>query len=163
MGRTHLNLGLLLLALSLLVACTGGPTPTSTATPNLEGAYLEGLAEATQGLDEVFQTFDELLGPVFPRFAPDEIQARIMFNALEEAKFSESTADRVQIFESLSPPERFAGDHAVFLRSLRGQSTVERSSGNRKVADLCRRRKPGNRPPASDRDRPHFWISPSGP
>ena len=120
MGRTQLNLGLLLLALSLLVACTGGPTPTPTATPDLEGAYLEGLAEVAQGLDEVSQTFNELLGPVFPRFAPDEIQARVMFNALEEAKFSEGSIDALQNFESLSSSERFAEDHAVFLKHLRG-------------------------------------------
>ena len=123
MSRTHLNLGLILLTLLLLAACTGSSTPTPTATTDLEGAYFEGLAEALQGLDEAFQTFDELLGPVFPRFAPDEIQARVMFNALEEAKFSESIAERVQIFESLSPPARFAEDHAVFLKHLGGQSS----------------------------------------
>ena len=123
MSRTHLNLGLILLTLLLLAACTGSSTPTPTATTDLEGAYFEGLAEALQGLDEVFQTFDELLGPVFPRFAPDEIQARVMFNALEEANFSESIAERVQIFGSLIPPARFAEDHAVFLKYLGGQSS----------------------------------------
>ena len=121
MSRTHLNLGLILLTLTLLAACTGGPTPTPTATSDLERVYFEGLAEALQELDEVFQTIDELLGPVFPRFAPDEVQARVMFNALEEANFSESIAERVQIVESLSPPERFAEGHAVFLKHLRGQ------------------------------------------
>ena len=123
MSRTHLNLGLILLALSLLAACTGGSTPTPTATTDVEGVYFEGLAEALQGLDEAFQTFDELLGPVFPRFAPDEIQAQVQFNALEEANFSESIAESVEIFESLSPPERFAEDHAVFLKHLGGQSS----------------------------------------
>ena len=120
MRRTHLNLGLPLLTLSLLAACTGGPTPTATPTPDLEGAYLQGLAEAIQGLDEVFQTLNEMLGPVFPGFAPDEIQARVMFNALDEANISERTAEGLQIFESLSPPERFEEDHAAFLKTFRG-------------------------------------------
>ena len=119
--NTHLNLGLLLLALSLLAACTGGPTSKPTTTPDLEGAYLEGMAEKLQGLDELFQTYNELAGPVFPRFAPDEVQARVLFNTLEEANLSERAADELQKFESLSPPARFAEDHAIFLEHLRRQ------------------------------------------
>ena len=121
MGRTHLNLGLLVFTFALLAACTTDTTPTLTPTPDLESAYLEGLAENLQGLDELFQIYNELLGPVFPGFAPDEIQARVLFNTLEEAEFSERSVDELQKFDSLSPPERFAEDHAVFLKHLRGQ------------------------------------------
>ena len=123
MRRTHLNLGLLTLTLLslLLAACTGGPTPTPTPPPDVEGAYIEGLTGALQELDEVFQTFDELLGPVFPRFAPDEIQAQVLFNALEETNLSERTADELQKVESLSPPERFAEDRDIFLETMKEQ------------------------------------------
>ena len=121
MSRTHLNLGLILLTLSLLAACTSGPTPTPTPTPDVEDAFFAGLAEALQGYDEAFQTFDELLGPVFPRFAPDEVQARVLFNALEEANLSKRTADELQSIESLSPPERFAEDRDIFLKTMREQ------------------------------------------
>ncbi len=121
MRRTYLNLGMLPLTLFLLAACTSGTTPTPTATPDLESAYLEGLTGALQELDEVFQTFDEMLGPVFPMFAPDEIQARVLFNALEEASLSERTADELQNIESLSPPERFAEDRDIFLKAMREQ------------------------------------------
>ncbi len=135
MRRMHLNLGLLLLALSLLAACTGGPTPAPTPQPDVEGAYLEGLTEALQELDDVFQTFDEMLGPVFPRFAPDEIQSRVLFNALEEANLSERTADELQNIESLSPPERFAKDRDIFLKSFKGQ--ISRAAA---VDDAIKRR-----------------------
>ena len=139
MRRTHLNLGLLLLTLSLLAACTGGSTPASTPTSDLEGAYLEGLAENLQGLDELFQSYNELAGPVFPGFAPDEIQARVLFNALGEAKFSERSADELQKFASLSPPERFAEDHAVFLKHLRGQvSRAEAADDAIQQRDMAR-------------------------
>ncbi len=121
MGRTHLNIGLLLFTFALLAACTIDPTPTPTPTPDQESVYSEGLAENLQGLDELFEIYSELLGPVFPGFAPDEIQARVLFNTLEEAKFSERSVDELRKFESLSPPERFAEDHAVFLKHLRGQ------------------------------------------
>ncbi len=121
MGRTHLYLGLLVFTFALLAACTTDTTPTLTPTPDLESAYLEGLAENLQGLDELFQIYNELMGPVFPGFAPDEIQARILLNTLEEAEFSKRSEDELQKFESLSPPERFEEDHAVFLKHLRGQ------------------------------------------
>ena len=54
MSRTHLNLGLILISLSLLAACTGGPTPAATTTPDLESAYLAGLAEKLQATDKLF-------------------------------------------------------------------------------------------------------------
>ena len=121
MSRTLLNLGLLPLTLMLLAACSGGPPPAPTPTTDAEGAYLDGLAEILKGTDELFQSNAELSGPVFPGFAPDEVQARVLFNMLDAANYYELAASGLQIIESLSPPAKFAEDHDVFFDYLRGQ------------------------------------------
>ena len=117
-------MGLLILVLLMLAACGSQPTLTPTPTPDLEAAYLDGLTEILEVLDQSFQRFDELMGPTFPRFAPDEIQARVLFMALEEVKISDTMAERLRMLEKLTPPERFAADHATFLGLLREQITL---------------------------------------
>ena len=122
--RAYLALGLLLLVLVLWSACGSQPTLTPTPAPDLEAAYLGGLKEILEAMDQSIQRFNELVGPTFPRFAPDEVQARVLFMALEEVKISDTVADRLQMLEKLTPPERFAEDHATFLGMLRKQITV---------------------------------------
>ena len=120
---THLTLGLFLLGVPLLLACTSSPTPTPTPTPDPEAAYIGGLTEIAEFQDRAFQQFQDLVGPIFPHFAPDEIQARVLFKALEAVELSDTVAETLQKLASLTPPERFAEDHTTFAYHVMGQVT----------------------------------------
>ena len=120
---SHLTLGLFLVVVPLLLACTSSPTPTPTPMPDPEAAYIGGLTEIAEFQDQAFQQFQDLLDPVFPHFAPDEIQARVLFKALEAVELSDTVAETLQKLASLTPPERFVEDHTTFVYHVMGQVT----------------------------------------
>ena len=76
----------------LLAACSGDPSPALAPTLDQEDAYLDGFEEILKGTDELCQSNAELSGTVFPGFALDEVQARVLFNMLEAANYSELAA-----------------------------------------------------------------------
>ena len=128
MSRIRLSLVLLLIALPVLWACGNDPepepTPTPTPTADIEAAYVAGLAETVERERESRQLFEDLMGPIFPRFAPDEMQAQVLFNALEQARILDTTAEMLKMFESLTPPRRFGEDHDIYLKFFRDQVTT---------------------------------------
>ena len=117
----HVTLGLFMMALPVLLACSGGPTPEPTPAPDPVAAYVGRLTEITERARQSRRRFEDLTGPIFPRFAPDEMQAKVLFNALEQASISDTRAEMLQMLESLAPPERFAEDHAIYLKVVREQ------------------------------------------
>ena len=123
MRRRHLTLGLFLTALVLL-GCGSEATPTPTTSTDPETAYIDELKKIATEQRKARQRFEDLMGPIFPRFAPDDMQARVLFHALEEARISETAAESLRMLEALAPPRRFAEDHAAYVESLRSQSTL---------------------------------------
>ena len=124
MRRRHLTLGLFLTALVLLAGCSSEATSTPTTTTDPETAYINELKKISAEQRQARQRFEDLVGPIFPRFAPDDMQARVLFHALGEARISETAAESLRMLEALAPPRRFANDHAAYLESLRKQSTL---------------------------------------
>ena len=87
----------------------------SVPTTDAEVAYLEGLDRILETRNAIRDKINELFGGNFPTFAPDNVQAFVLLNALREAKFGERTADALSQLQALDPPERLALDHAEYL------------------------------------------------
>ena len=83
--------------------------------------YEEALSEARAMNQQSVGRFNEALGPVFPRFAPDDMKAMVMFNALREADITGAMAEILRKLESLAPPDRFVNDHSSYIEHLRTQ------------------------------------------
>ena len=126
MHRHRLALGQVLITLVLAAACGGGETPalTPTATPDPEAAYVGKLREITEQGRQSGQRFEDLMGPIFPRFAPDEMQALVLFNALEGAKISDTVAESLRMLEELHAPKRFEEDHTAHVNAARKWVTI---------------------------------------
>lgn len=126
MRRKLMMPSLFLLIPFVVAACTSnsGPTPVPTATPQseAEATYLAGVADVMGTMQRSTQRFQETLGPIFPQFAPDEIQAKVLYNALTDADIHTTATEMLAAFELLTPPERFATDHAAFLAFLQSQA-----------------------------------------
>ncbi len=105
----------------LLAACSSDATSTATPTPDPETVYINGLTGPAEAASQAVERANDLLGPIFPRFAPDEIQARVLFNGLREVRFSQTMVEMLSALETLTPPERFVKDHATYLDHLREQ------------------------------------------
>ena len=121
MSRIRLSLGLLLAALPVLWACSSDAGPQPTPTPDAEAAYVAGLTEVVEQERQARQRFEDLMGPIFPRFAPDEMQAQVLFNALQQARILGTTAEMLKMFELLTPPRGFAEDHDIYLKFFKDQ------------------------------------------
>ena len=118
-SRRRLGIALLTALAALAVACGPEPTPTPAADPDL--AYLQAFDEARAPTIAAITRVGDLLGPIFPRTAPDELQARVLFNALAEADLPTAFADSLVAFDALRPPPSFAADHAPYTDALRSQ------------------------------------------
>lgn len=112
------------IAISLAaVACSSGDSDEAGATVDapsatvvdVETAYFAGIEEILESNDRIGQTMDELIGDRFPTFAPDNIQAFVILNALREAEIGERYAEANVMAQALVPPEKYAIDHAAFL------------------------------------------------
>ena len=114
----------ILLVLTLIAAC-GGSEP-EVLPAEAEMAYLDQLATHTHKRMEFLSRMDKTLGPLFPRFAPENIQEAVVFNELREARISEEGQSYLEKVEALEPPERFRADHDRFLESLRKRVAIER-------------------------------------
>jgi len=81
--RRLIPLSATLALLVLLSSCSGDDsTPTPDAPADSEAAYVEELQAITAVLTESLEPTNLLIGPPFPRFAPDEIQAQVAFTAM---------------------------------------------------------------------------------
>ena len=87
----------------------------SIPTTDAEAAYLEGLDRILETRNAIRDKINDLFGGNFPTFAPDDVQAFVLLNALREAKFGERTADALSQLQALDLPERLAPDHAAYL------------------------------------------------
>jgi len=109
------------IAISLAaVACSSGDAvatvaPQSTAVDELEAAYFEGIDEILESTDAIGQTMENLIGDQFPTFAPDNVQAFVLLNAMREAEIGTLYAEALVMAKALVPPEKYAADHAALL------------------------------------------------
>ena len=87
----------------------------SVPTTDAEAAYLEGLDRILETRNAIRDKINDLFGGNFPMFAPDDVQAFVLLNALREAKFGERTADALSQLQAFDLPERLAPDHAAYL------------------------------------------------
>ena len=95
------------------VADVAAQAPTAVVDP--DAAYFGEIDEILKNNAAIGQTMDDLIGDQFPTFAPDNVQAFVMLNALREAKIGERYADANAMAQALIPPEMYAADHAAFL------------------------------------------------
>ena len=116
------------------VACSSGDDGEAAATVgalsptvvDAETAYFAAIDEILETRERIGENIDDLIGDQFPTFAPDNIQAFVLLNALREAKIGELYAESQAMALALTPPEKYAADHAAFVAA--GTRLVELAS-----------------------------------
>jgi hypothetical protein len=110
----------MVLAVVLLAGCTGSDEPNPTpADPT--AVYLDGLSELVALIAEAGKTFELLLGPVFPDWAPDDVQQSVLLNALREEDLAGTMQEIARRVEELDPPDELEADHSVLTSKLADQ------------------------------------------
>ncbi len=117
MHARRVPFAILLTAFLAIAAACGSSEPTPA--PNTDAAYFEEIRGVIGVATGAQDRFDELMGPVFPDFAPDDAKTFVLLNALREQKFSESTNEMVTRLDAIEPPDRFAEEHESFLGLMR--------------------------------------------
>ncbi len=100
-------------------ACSSSEPEEVAESPEQE--YLAGLREIIDLRIEAFDRFEQLLGPVFPTFATDEIQNFVLLNALRDEDLPGIIAQASEMVLALDPPEEYAEDHARITSRLADQ------------------------------------------
>lgn len=113
-------------------ACSSSdPKPEVDRTDPAE-AYLAGLNDAIGIRAEAAQRFDQLLGPVFPTFATDEVQNFVLLNALRDEDLPGVVAQVSEMILALDPPEEYAEDHV----RITSQFDLQRDRASRLAAAI---------------------------
>lgn len=111
---------LLIIAVAMVAAACSSSEPELVAE-SPEQAYLAGLVEIIELRVEAFERFEQLLGPIFPTFATDEIQNFVLLNALRDEDLPGIVAQASEMVLALDPPEVYAEDHARITSQLDAQ------------------------------------------
>lgn len=110
----------LVLVVVLLAGCSGSDEPTPTpADPTV--VYLDGLSELVSLRTDADKTFELLLGPVFPDWAPDDVQQFVLLNALREEDLAGTMQEIARRIQELDPPAELEADHSVLTSKLADQ------------------------------------------
>jgi hypothetical protein len=88
--------------------------------------YLNDLGTVVGELGGAIGRYEDLMGPMFPGFAPDEIQKMVTMNALQEARMSETLASPQKGLEALQPPESLQSDHKTLGLMAQDMLTTSR-------------------------------------
>ena len=108
----------LVLVVVLFAGCSGSDEPTPSPA-DLTAVYFDGLSELIELRVEAGETFEFMLGPIFPDWAPDDIQQFVLLNALKEEDLSGMMQKIAQRAQELDPPAELEKDHSL-LMSKRG-------------------------------------------
>lgn len=133
MSRFRYKLFLLFFTVVVVAAAcsSSDPKPEVDRTDPAE-AYLAGLNDAIGVRVEAAQRFDQLLGPVFPTFATDEIQNFVLLNALRDEDLPGVVAQVSDMILALDPPEEYVADHA----RITSQIDVQRDRATKLAAAI---------------------------
>lgn len=113
MSRFRYKLFLLFFSVVVVAAaCSSSDSESEVDTADPAEAYLAGLNDAIGVRIEASQRFDQLLGPVFPTFATDEIQNFVLLNALRDEDLPGVVTEVSDRILALDPPEEYVADHA---------------------------------------------------
>jgi len=110
----------LVLVVGLLAGCNGSDEPT-TVPDDQTAVYFDGLNELVSMRAEAGKTFDLMLGPVFPDWAPDDVQQMVLLNALREENLAGVMKDITQRAQELDPPADLEKDPSLLTSKLAEQ------------------------------------------
>ena len=110
----------MVLAVVLLAGCSGSDESNPTPADPTQ-VYLDGLSELVALRDDAGKTFELLLGPVFPDWAPDDVQQMVLLNALREEDLAGTMQEIARRVEELDPPDELEADHSVLASKLADQ------------------------------------------
>lgn len=109
-----------MLVVVLVAACSGSDDPATTP-PDQTAVYYEGLNELIGLRAKASQTFEMMLGPVFPDWAPDDVQQFVLLNALREEDLAGVMDEIAGRAEELDPPSALEKDHSLLTAKLADQ------------------------------------------
>ena len=107
----------LVLVVVLFAGCSGSDEPTPSPA-DLTAVYFDGLSELMELRVEAGETFEFMLGPIFPDWAPDDIQQFVLLNALREEDLSGMMQKIAQRAQELDPPAELEKDHSLLMSKL---------------------------------------------
>ena len=120
MLQRRLSILPLVLVVVLLAGCNGSDEPT-TVPDDQTAVYFDGLNELVSMRAEAGKTFDLMLGPVFPDWAPDDVQQMVLLNALREENLAGVMKDITQRAQELDPPADLEKDPSLLTSKLAEQ------------------------------------------
>ena len=120
MLQRHLRIFPLLLVVVLLAGCSGSDEPTPVPGDQT-AVYFDGLNELVELRTEADKMFALMLGPVFPDWAPDDVQQMVLLNALREENLAGVMQDITQRAQELDPPTDLEKDHSLLMSKLAEQ------------------------------------------
>jgi hypothetical protein len=110
----------MVLLVVLLAACSGSDEPTPTPADQT-AVYFDGLSELIELRAEAGEKFKLMLGPVFPDWAPDDVQQFVLLNALREEDLSGMMQEIEKKVQALDPPSGLEKEHSLLLSKLSDQ------------------------------------------
>lgn len=120
MLQRRLSIIPLLLAVVLIAGCSGSDEPTPVPSDQT-AIYYDGLNELIGLRGEAGEKFQMMLGPVFPNWAPDDVQQFVLLNALREEDLAGVMHEIARRAEELDPPSALEKDHSLLKSKLADQ------------------------------------------
>ena len=105
----------MVLLVVLLAGCSGSDEPTPA---DQTAVYFDGLSELIEMRAEAGKTFDLMLGPVFPDWAPEDVQQMLLLNALREEDLAGVMQKIAQRAQELDPTTELEEDHFLLTYKL---------------------------------------------